>query len=73
MADRGLFTDAEVAQLMRALVRSGKPITGEDGERVGAWAAEIRIGQAMLALALQGRKALYVLENGEVALGENKV
>jgi len=73
MEEERLITDAELKRLILALARSGKPFTEEDGQRVLAWAIEMRIGYAMLGLALQGRKALCVRDDGEVAIGENKV
>lgn len=67
----GIVTDKEMEKLVLALARSGKPFSEEDALKVLTWAAEIRIGTAMLSLALEGKKALSIRENGEVVMGEN--
>jgi hypothetical protein len=65
-----LITEKEAEKLLRAMVASGVPFTEEDAMTVLTWAVEMRIGHAMLGLALQGRKSLQV-KDGEVLVGEN--
>lgn len=65
-----VITDGEMKRLILALTRSGKPFTEEDVVRIVEWVAEIRIGEAMVALALKGRKSLFV-QDGQVYCDEN--
>ena len=67
----GIVSNAELVQLVHALVRSGQPFTEDNVVKVAAWAAEVRVASIMLGFALDGTKALVVCENGEVALANN--
>jgi hypothetical protein len=67
----GLISDSEIERLILALARSGKPFSEEDAQVVLQWACELRVGHAMLQLALDGKKALRVREDGEVEIGGN--
>jgi hypothetical protein len=69
--DTHFFTEREIELLLHALIRGGEPFSEADVVRALHWATEIRIGYAMLGLALQGRKALLV-RGEDVLLADNK-
>jgi len=67
----GLFTERELYALRMALARSQEPFSEAAMDTVLLWAAEMRVGAAMVEMAMQGRIAL-VVQDGAVRGGKNR-
>jgi len=59
------FTESELEALIRALGAGERAFSAQDAVALSEWAQEIRLGYAMLTMALQGRIGLSVV-HGEI-------
>lgn len=66
----GVLSDQEVENIVMALARGQARFTEKEAEKVVDWAIDLRVGEAMLQLVLQGRCALLIDQAGEVNLVE---
>ena len=72
MADKGMFTLDEMQTLILALGRGQRHFTEEEIALVADWASDLRVGTALLELALEGRVDLCVV-SGEVRVSSPRL